>query len=450
MNTVGKTFLRIRIFHAEAIRKRLGGMEWAEIFSRFHGMVSRIVQEAGGEIVRLYPDGLLCAFNTANHGVSAAVRAQESLQEHEFSPPLSLSMGIASGQAIALPIGDSHIDYFGASVEIAEELGQKARGNAILLNHPVFPPNDTIFITSKAGESTGRSQRDYFVEQPIFRLAGHSKPLTCYSVFWQNEPAHYLAQSPIEEYRPHPLAESHSERTYFGRVSAFKKERGFGFIQYYSEDDVYKEIYFHMTYVIAQAPIAEHDHVQFVVRPGKEERPQACSILVMGSRLRGVVESVQSDGAGFIVVAINDSDTLRFFMLPRENHNNRFRVADQVFFTVGSGSDIEGLVALDIEPANDPTVLDEDETIELPIGSVQQAIVNVYFSEKGYGFAKCRRCNIYVHVSELADPKQEPAPGDLIEFRVSPGRDSTYRANDIRIIPRKTPAPLDAITTHRH
>ncbi|MBF0147009.1 MAG: cold shock domain-containing protein [Magnetococcales bacterium] len=437
MNTVGKTFLRIRIFHAEAIKKRLGSMEWAGIFTQFHAMVSEHVQQFGGMIVKLYPDGLLAAFNAVDRGVSAAVSIQEAFQEQTFTPTLSLSMGIASGQAMALPISENHTDYFGACVEIAEELGQKARGHAILMNHPVFPPSDNIDIRSKAGERSNRPLRDYFVEQPIFRISGHNKPLTCYSVFWQNEPAHYLAQSPIEEYRPHPLAESHSERTYFGRVSAFKKERGFGFIQYYSEDDVYKEVYFHMTYVIAQVPIAEHDHVQFVVRPGKEERPQACSILVMGSRLRGVVESVQPDGAGFIVVSIHDSDSLRFFMLPRENFDNRFRVDDPVYFTVGSGSDLEGLVALDLESATGPGVVDDSEVSELPIGSIQQAVVNVYFSEKGYGFAKCRRSNIYVHVSELADPKQEPAPGDLIEFRVSPGRDSTYRANDIRVIPKK-------------
>lgn len=437
MKTVGKTFLRIRIFHAEAMKKRLGIMDWAEVFSYFHRVVSEIVGQHGGSIVKLYPDGLLAAFNAVACGVQAAVHIQEAIQENGAANPLPMAMGIASGQALALSIGNNHDDFFGACVEIAEELAQKARGHAILMNHPIFPPNDDVIVHSKAGEKNHRSPRDYFVEQPVFRISGHGKPLACYSVFWQNEPAHYLAQSPIEEFRPHPLAETHSERTYFGRVSAFKKERGFGFIQYYSEDDVYKEVYFHMTYVIAQAPIAEHDHVQFVVRPGKEERPQACSILVMGSRLHGQIESVQDDGAGFIVVSIHDGDAIRFFMLPRENCENRFNVGDPVYFSVGSGSDMEGLVALDVESAADMAATADEDSAELPLGSVQLAVVSVYFSEKGYGFAKCRRSNIYVHVSELADPKQEPSPGDLIEFRVSPGRDSTYRANDIRVITKK-------------
>ncbi|HIJ82755.1 MAG: hypothetical protein HW380_1305 [Magnetococcales bacterium] len=437
MNTIGKTFLRIRIFHAEAMKKRLGSMEWAEVFAQFHAMVSEIVHRLGGLVVRLYPDGLLAVFNAVEHGVQTAISVQESASEEKNAQPMPLAMGIASGQVLVLPLGDRHDDYFGACVEIAEELGLKARGHAILMNHPVFPPNDNIHCHSKAGENSHRPPRDYFVEQPIFRVSGNSKPLNCYSVFWQNEPAHYLAQSPIEEFRPHPLTESQSERTYFGRVSAFKKERGFGFIQYYSEDDVYREVYFHMTYVIAQVPINEHDHVQFVVRPGKEERPQACSILVMGSRLRGQIESIQTDGAGFVVVSINDGDTIRFFMLPRDNNDNRLGIDDPVYFTVGSGSDMEGLVALDVESAVNPTTAEAEDSAELPIGSVQQAVVNVYFSEKGYGFAKCRRSNIYVHVSELADPKQEPVPGDLIEFRVSPGRDSTYRANDIRVIPKR-------------
>ncbi|MBF0423183.1 MAG: cold shock domain-containing protein [Magnetococcales bacterium] len=440
MKTVGKTFLCIRIFHAEAIKKRLGGQQWADLFSQFHRLCTELSAQFGGTLVKLYADGLLAAFNAADQGAQAAVTIQESFQELGQSQPVSLSlaMGIASGQAMAVPISADHWDFFGTCVEIAEELGQKARGHAILMNHPIFPPNDNIHIHSKAGEVSLRYPRDYFVEQPIFRISGHNKPLTCYSIFWQNEPAHYLTQNPIEEYRPHPLAESHSERTYFGRVSAFKKERGFGFIQYYSEDDIYKEVYFHMTYVIAQVSITEHDHVQFVVRPGKEERPQACNILVMGSRLRGIVESVQADGSGFITFPVQEGNSIRFFMLPRENRDNRFRAGDPVYFTVGSGSDIEGLVALEVESASEPDLEEDRDTSGLVIGSTQQAVVSVYFSDKGYGFAKCRRSNIYVHVSELADPKDEPVPGDLIEFRVSPGRDSTYRANDIRILPRHT------------
>ncbi|MBF0133573.1 MAG: cold shock domain-containing protein [Magnetococcales bacterium] len=438
MKTVGKTFLRIRIFHAEAIKKRHSGSEWADVFTQFHTLTAEIVAQSGGSIVRLYPDGLLAAFDTVENGTQVAITIQETFQEGQKFQHMPLAIGIASGQVLELPMNPHHHDYFGSCVEIAEELGQKARGYAILMNHPIFPTHDDIHVQSKAGSKENRPPHEYFVEQPIFRHAGYSKPLSCYAIFWQTEPAHYLTHSPVEDLRVHPLAESQCEKTYFGKVSAFKKERGFGFIQYYSEDDVYREVYFHMTYVIAQAPIAEHDHVQFVVRPGKEERPQACSIVVMGSRLRGHVVSLQADGAGVIGVSVHDGDSIDFFMMPRENRDHHFRIQDPVYFTVGSGSDLEGLVALDVESATDPASAEDADSAELPIGSIQQAVISVYFSEKGYGFAKCRRSNIYVHVSELADPKQEPSPGDLIEFRVSPGRDSTYRANDIRVMPRNT------------
>ncbi|MBF0445240.1 MAG: hypothetical protein HQL68_06595, partial [Magnetococcales bacterium] len=98
-----------------------------------------------------------------------------------------------------------------------------------------------------------------------------------------------------------------------------------------------------------------------------------------------------------------------------------------------------GLIAIDI--INKDRDEEHSEVVgsgdNLQIGSIERAIITVYFEDKGYGFAKCRRNNVYVHVSELISPENIPVPGDIIEFEVFPGRDSTYRANNIRLVVKK-------------
>lgn len=445
MKTVGKTFLRAKILHADQIKKQWSMAEWAGAFKSFHDSMAEVVHQYAGRVVKLFGDGFLASFDDAQEAVQAAIDMQEALsgQSQMARGSVSIGIGIASGQAYAIPLDDDRSDFLGAPVDIAEGLCQKARGLAILMNHPVYPPDDGIRVQSQAGSLCNRLLADYFVELPSFRLPGMSKPLLCYTVIWQVEPARYLAYGPMEDSRPPCSGDVPAERVYFGRVSAYKKERGFGFIQFYTEEQIYKEIYFHMTYVINQVLVHEHDHVQFVIKPGKEERPQACAVLVMGSRHHGQVESIEPDGSGFITIRNHDSELIRFFMLPHEQHCKWVQGNDIVEFTVGSGSDLEGLVALDVRPyQNGDWGHSEISGDNLKIGSTERAVVSVYFSEKGYGFAKCRRNNIYVHVSELTNPENVPSPGDLIEFQVNPGRDGTYRASNILLVIKNDPDSL--------
>ncbi|MBF0428847.1 MAG: hypothetical protein HQL94_07990, partial [Magnetococcales bacterium] len=162
-----------------------------------------------------------------------------------------------------------------------------------------------------------------------------------------------------------------------------------------------------------------------------------CSVLVLGSRFQGRVESCTEEGAGFITIRDHDAKLVRFFVLPQEVHYDKLTLDDIVEFTASSGSETEGLVALQVTRPGEATVQQADIGENLVIGAVEQALMTVYFPEKGYGFAKCKRNSIYIHVSELTDPEHPPAPGDHIEFEVYPGRNETYRANTVRLIKKK-------------
>lgn len=444
VTAIEKTFLQVRIFNADQIKKSLSEQDWMAVFDRLYRLVADVSDRRGGQIVRFATDGLLLAFPSLAVGAQAAIELQESLETDPEN--LSLAIGIAAGQAYRCSIDpNGHEEYLGSPVDIAVFLAHCALGKAILLHYPLANPADKLDVHSKAGGATNRSAENYFTRQPSLPMPSRQESVACYSLVWQWQPSHFLTTKPIGDLPAPPAKQAMppKDQLFFGRISAFKKERGFGFIQYYNEDQEYHEIYFHMTYVINQVPVQEHDHVQFTVKPGKEGRPQACSVLVMGSRLQGQMESLQSDGSGRITIHNQDLGLIRFFVLPLELQSLSVDVDDLVEFTVGSGSDIEGLIALDIkvcasEESHSDVVGAGDH---LQIGSIERAVITVYFSEKGYGFAKCRRNNVYVHVSELNTPENVPNPGDIIEFEVFPGRDGTYRANNVRMVMKKGLTP---------
>ncbi|MBF0183508.1 MAG: cold shock domain-containing protein [Magnetococcales bacterium] len=413
------------------------------LFSRFYAIADEQIRQHEGELIRSLGDGLLAAFAHAEQALQAAIHIHETISRTiPFATTgFSCKIAIASGTFSSLTIANSLLDYLGTTVDIALQLCDRAHGNAILLYHQPLQSDTLLPIHSLAGEQQHRLLPDYFVEQPLCHLQSIKAPIRTHAIFWQAIANQYQSTQPMRECRIKAEQTSEEEVVQFGKVTAFKKERGFGFIQYFTDENEYREIYFHMSYVVGQAVIQENDHVQFVIKPGKEGRPQACSVLVMGGRMIGQVASLEGDGSGYITIRNQASEVIRFLILPHISRHLPLRVNDVVEFVVGSGSEAEGLIATEITLHPGDKILHSMETGDnLTLGAIEQAIVTVYFADKGYGFAKCRRNNIYVHVSELTDPEHIPMPGELIEFEVSPGRDGTYRANNIRSVQRKSDA----------
>ena len=440
ITTPYKTFCCVRIHNADLLKTALAGGDWARLLTAFYTIAKEVIQARQGEMVRSLGDGLLTAFEQPALAVQAAIEIQEAL--HQRLPyaetGLSGKMGIATGSFVRLAVDEGVFDYLSTAVDIAQALCDRAHGHAILLHRSPDSAPELPEIHSQAGLRQQRPLEGYFVELPPCPLHGIKGTVRSDSIFWQATPTHYLTTHPMGECRVDKTPPPEAEALYFGTITAFKRERGFGFIQYYTEENEYKEVYFHMSYVVGQAVIQENDPVQFVIKPGKEGRPQACSVLVMGSRLIGQIASLEANGSGHISIRNQASEVIRFFILPHISRDLPLQVHDVVEFVVGSGSDAEGLIATEITLHQGEKLSQQAETGDnLVLGTTEQAIVTVYFADKGYGFAKCRRNNIYLHISELADPEQTPAPGDLIEFEVTPGRDATYRANHIRFVRRR-------------
>ena len=350
IKTVNKTFCYVRLYSADLLKLTLEEGAWVRYFSEFFSVFVETTQKHNGTVVKSLGNGAVAAFDHAQNAVQSAIDLQEALNGllPYAETGIASKMGLATGQATVLSMDDKLIDYLGVSVDVADQLCDRAHGNAILLYYPHTEPVEALKIHSQAGLRQKRAPEAYFFEQPPCQLRGVKKAIHSYSIFWQATPGSYLTPLPAEACQPGNEGSLSKEVTYFGKVTAFKKERGFGFIQYYTEEHEYKEIYFHMTYVVSQTPIEENDHVQFVIKPGKEGRPQACSVLVMGSRLCGQVESLDSSGSGHISIRNQASEVIRFFILPQAIQDLPIKVNDIVEFMVGSGSDSEGLVATDM------------------------------------------------------------------------------------------------------
>lgn len=443
-HAVTETLLCLRVHLVEQFRKRHGPV-WPRLFSQLLTTLAEVSRPHDGTLAMVLSDGAMVRFRAGESAIQCAIDLQERLLQNPVLPRCVI--GMATGELLAPAAVEGMTCLLGAPVEAAMRLCDGAVPGTVLLTGETFLAADLTRIGSGAGRREQRPVRAYFLEIPHRILAGFSEPVEIHSLLWQAEEERTTAERPYQTAKLPGrrledvlMEESASSRArIFGRVGTIKQERGFGFIQYYTDQDEYREIYFHIAYVIDRVPIREGDHVEFVIKPGKGGRPQACSILVMASRIQGQVEFYDgATGMGNISIRDHDSEVITFHLFQQEVRNTDLRANDIVEFTVASGSESEGLVALDVQLYGghraSPHVGTGDN---LRIGNPERAVVTTYSAEKGYGFAKCRRNSIYVHVSELVDPEQIPAQGDLIEFEVSPGRNGTYRATDVRLVARR-------------
>ncbi|MBF0155088.1 MAG: cold shock domain-containing protein [Magnetococcales bacterium] len=483
MQIINKSLLFVKIHDSAQWPDPRTDNQKIPVLLDFYQDLYTIVNRQHGRVHKWIRTGVMGVFDQAMPALLAAVAIQEEIEGQHTSGRWRFycKIGIATGPVHVCTMPDGSQDFLGAVVEQAARLAEQAHGNAIILDgnthrelRATCDRQPHTWSGSRAGREQGRPFDAYFQRTPPPASFPYPYP-DFFAFFWQAHDFEYLTTLPIAPRLPHTLHPGEtgsgfkqavstlaghavissppslatsattcppsSGVRHFGRVTAFKKERGFGFIQFYTEHDQYAEIYVHMTYVISQNSLKEHDHVCFTIQPGKGGRPQACSVLIMGSRMQGEVDALESDGSGRVIVRDHDDSPVSFHILPGQLPNmTTIQVGSLVEFTMGSGSETEGLIATEVTLPDSQTLVDLAAIgDELGIGDTEQAIVTTYFVDKGYGFAKCRRNNIYLHVSELTNPDDVLQQGDVISFYVSPGRDGTYRAQEIHKINRHDP-----------
>ncbi|MBF0550862.1 MAG: cold shock domain-containing protein, partial [Deltaproteobacteria bacterium] len=434
-----KTFLFADIYNSTQYKVSRSDREWIATFGYFYEVAVETIEESGGQVLKFNGDAVMAVFDNATHAIQAAVNLQESLRsgKRDSDKGISCKIGIAYGDAFGIETADGKYDYLGTTGDIAARLCDKARGNAILINRKCYNGANTTQIKSKAGISQEREDDEYFSEFKTLQLKGIKDKVPYSSIFWQANKGEFLATGPSDDDEEQPKPQipvvnetekaSTPSRRLFGKIKSLNEQRGFGYIRYFKENREMGDMWFHYSHIVGSKP-AEQNEVNFVIKQGKKDL-EARSVVVMGSRLNGKVETFDGN-MGYIVAKDDEADLIRFFFLPSEAKLKAIKAEDLVEFTVTADS--QGLVAAEIHPYQ-PGV-QEVSGDYLKIGSIERGQAIKYFAERGFGFATCRGNKVFLHADQLRDREQVPSPGDFIEFRVAQGRPGEYRAEHICVL----------------
>ncbi len=108
--------------------------EMAAALARHDSILTQIVGEAGGSVVKTTGDGIVAVFESVSDGLEASIRAQTSLSSEPWGPtgPLRVRMGIHSGET---ETRDG--DYFGQVMNRTARIMAAGHGGQILVSAAV-------------------------------------------------------------------------------------------------------------------------------------------------------------------------------------------------------------------------------------------------------------------------------------------------------------------------
>ncbi|MFZ5587434.1 MAG: adenylate/guanylate cyclase domain-containing protein [Thermodesulfobacteriota bacterium] len=355
-----RTFLFADLHNSTEYKLTHTDLEWVPTWGKFYFICATKVERHEGDIIKFIGDGVMAVFPKAGCALQAAIEIQEQIEEEIRNNKwgLRVKIGIATGDAYGYRTADGRADYLGTTVDIAARLCELARGNAILLSSTTYLGADANEVYSSAGRTLKRDAEEYFGDKRATNsLKGIKETIKYYSLFWQ---AHkeYTDDEPASETkgpgdstghasRPDPPLPPRGERT---RGIVVRRRGTFGFIAYRPEGQQQEvEAFFQDGWVLGEDAPQERDIVYFIPHLSDGGKLQAHSIVLLDSRLVGILQNFKSDGYGFISVKdVKSGEAISFF-----THNTDVSAGlhngDEVEFTVSENK--RGLTAIEVDPA---------------------------------------------------------------------------------------------------
>lgn len=132
------TFLATDLADAGNLYEQLGD---ARAFAAVHALLRQldaVVRRHGGAVVKTVGEGVLAVFPETVNAVRAALELPAGLAASEVAAPspAQLRAAVHRGPAMVATLND-HLDYFGATVNLAVELVRMARGGELIYTHDV-------------------------------------------------------------------------------------------------------------------------------------------------------------------------------------------------------------------------------------------------------------------------------------------------------------------------
>lgn len=147
-----------------AMTARLGDQQSVEMVRSHDSIVRRKLKESSGREVKHTGDGIMASFDDVVASVECSCAIQRDFQafNRDSREELHVSIGVHCGE----PVEDSH-DLFGATVQMAARLCERATADAILVSDRVCDELPRRFAVKPLGES---SLKGFSAPVPVFEI----------------------------------------------------------------------------------------------------------------------------------------------------------------------------------------------------------------------------------------------------------------------------------------
>jgi adenylate cyclase len=123
------------IEESTALNERIGDRAWVRLIGSHDKLVSRLVRQRSGHVVKSQGDGYMIAFARAEEAVRCGIDIQDALHRNAKRKPhedIRVRIGVHMGRSVRR--GD---DLFGRNVAMAARVAAQAVGGQILVSQPV-------------------------------------------------------------------------------------------------------------------------------------------------------------------------------------------------------------------------------------------------------------------------------------------------------------------------
>ncbi len=150
------TILFSDIEDSTRLNERLGDKDWVELLDAHDALVRKLVDKAGGHVVKSQGDGFMLAFGAPVEAIGVAISIQQGLAATRRKAlrrtPIKVRVGMHTGRVV-----HRDGDYFGLNVAMAARVAGHAVGGEILASDGVKEavPDQDFTLRESAAELKG-------------------------------------------------------------------------------------------------------------------------------------------------------------------------------------------------------------------------------------------------------------------------------------------------------
>jgi class 3 adenylate cyclase len=169
VETAFRTILFTDLEGSTSLTQQLGDARAMALLRTHDEIIRDSVRRHGGSEVKHTGDGLMAAFPSVSGAIDGAVQIQRRFaNEDDVGFPFRIRIGMSAGEPVT-----EHSDFFGAAVQLAARLADRAEPGTVLVSSTVRD-----LALGKGFE---------FLKRGRLRPKGFPDPVQVYEVIWQDQ-----------------------------------------------------------------------------------------------------------------------------------------------------------------------------------------------------------------------------------------------------------------------